>query len=109
MHLIQGWETTLRSPRIWHRAQFHAAYSNQIAQATAPITGGLICPAGMEDSCPLAIPPGYSPVDHDQRNTLNMGLNATLPSRAFADFLLTGKGREILAGAGYHVPAPKNP
>jgi outer membrane receptor protein involved in Fe transport len=82
--LIQGWETTLRSPRIWHRAQFHAAYSNQIAQATAPITGGLICPAGMEDSCPLAIPPGYSPVDHDQRNTLNMGLNATLPSRAFA-------------------------
>ena len=82
--LIQGWETTLRSPRIWHRAQFHAAYSNQIAQATAPITGGLICPAGMEDSCPLAIPPGYSPVDHDQLNTLNMGLNATLPSRAFA-------------------------
>ena len=42
--LIQGWETTLRSPRIWHRAQIHAAYSNQIAQATAPITGGLICP-----------------------------------------------------------------
>ncbi len=30
-------------------------------------------------------------------------------ARAFADFLLTGKGREILAGAGYHVPAPKNP
>jgi hypothetical protein len=82
--LIQGWETTLRSPRIWHRAQMHVAYSNQIAQATSPITGGLICPAGTEDTCPLAIPPGYSPVDHDQRNTLNIGVNATLPSRAFA-------------------------
>ncbi len=42
--LIQGWETTLRSPRLWRRAQLHVAYSNQIAQATAPITGGLICP-----------------------------------------------------------------
>ena len=69
--LIQGWETTLRSPRIWHRAQVHLAYSNQIAQATAPITGGLICPAPVSADCPLAIPPGYSPVDHDQRNTLN--------------------------------------
>ena len=42
--LIQGWELTLRSPRLWHRGQFHLAYSNQIAQATSPITGGLICP-----------------------------------------------------------------
>jgi hypothetical protein len=82
--LIQGWETTLRSPRIWRRAQIHLAYSNQIAQATAPITGGLICPPPVSDSCPLAIPPGYSPVDHDQRNTLNVGANATLPWQAFA-------------------------
>ena len=43
--LIQGWEVTLRSPRIWHRAQAHLAYSNQIAQDSAPFTGGLICPA----------------------------------------------------------------
>ncbi len=82
--LIQGWETTLRSPRIWRRAQIHVAYSNQIAQATAPITGGLICPASLEASCPLAIPPGYSPVDHDQRNTLNFGANASLPWQSFA-------------------------
>jgi hypothetical protein len=82
--LIQGWETTLRSPRIWRRAQVHLAFSNQIAQATAPITGGLICPASMESSCPLFIPPGYSPVDHDQRNTLNVGVNSTLPWQAFA-------------------------
>ena len=83
--LIQGWETTLRSPRIrWRRAQVHLAYSNQIAQATAPITGGLICPASVSTSCPLAIPPGYSPVDHDQRNTLNIGVNSTLPWQVLA-------------------------
>jgi hypothetical protein len=82
--LIQGWETTLRSPRIWRRAQIHLAYSNQIAQATSPITGGVICPVPISPSCPVAIPAGYSPVDHDQRNTLNMGVNAVLPWQVFA-------------------------
>jgi len=82
--LIQGWETTLRSPRVWRRAQFHVAYSNQIAQATAPITGGVVCPVPVTPSCPVAIPPGYSPVDHDQRNTLNMGVNGRLPWQVFA-------------------------
>jgi hypothetical protein len=81
--LIQGWELTLRSPRLWHRGQFHLAYANQIAQATSPITGGLICPPNNSD-CPLLIPPGLSPVDHDQRNTLNVGFNATLPWHSYA-------------------------
>src|SRR5208337_289309 len=39
--LIQTWELTLRSPRLWHRGQFHLAYANQIAQAEGPFTGGL--------------------------------------------------------------------
>jgi len=82
--LIQGWELTLRSPRVWHRGQFHLAYANQIAQATAPITGGLICPAPVMPSCGLDIPPGYAPVDHDQRNTLNFGFNASLPWQSYA-------------------------
>lgn len=82
--LIQGWELTLRSPRLWHRGQFHLSYSNQIAEATAPITGGLICPAPVSITCGLDIPPGYSPVDHDQRNTLNVGFNANLPWQTFA-------------------------
>jgi outer membrane receptor protein involved in Fe transport len=30
------------------------------------------------------VPPGLSPVDHDQRNTLNVGFNATLPWQSFA-------------------------
>jgi hypothetical protein len=80
--LIQGWETTLRSPRLWNRGQVHLAYSNQIAQATSPFTGGLVCPIPIPDGCEP--PVGLSPVDHDQRNTLNVGFNATLPSRIFA-------------------------
>ncbi len=82
--LIQGWETTLRSPRLWRRTQVHLAYSNQIAQATSPITGGVVCPVPVSPGCPVAIPPGYSPVDHDQRNTLNVGANTSLPWQAFA-------------------------
>lgn len=82
--LIQGWELTLRSPSLWHRGQLHLAYSNQIAQATSPITGGLICPAPGDVTCPLFIPRGLSPVDHDQRNTLNVGFNTSLPRHAYA-------------------------
>ncbi len=59
----------LHSPDVFHHGQFHLAYANQIAQATSPITGGLICPVPVTSACPLNIPPGLSPVDHDQRNT----------------------------------------
>ncbi len=83
--LIQGWELTLRSPSIAHHGQFHLAYANQIAQATSPITGGLICPTSPPTpSCGLDIPPGLAPVDHDQRNTLNVGFNANLPWHSYA-------------------------
>jgi hypothetical protein len=97
--LIQGWETTLRSPRIWHNAQIHLAYSNQIAQATSPITGGVICPIPVSAACPVAIPPGYSPVDHDQRNTLNFGVNGTLPWQVFAS-------TNVYYGSGFTNGAP---
>jgi hypothetical protein len=80
--LIRGWEVTLRSPRLWHRAQAHFAYSNQIAEASAPFTGGLICPFPAPDGCQPD--PGFSPVDHDQRNTLNAGINASLRWHVFA-------------------------
>jgi outer membrane receptor protein involved in Fe transport len=81
--LIQGWQLTLRSPDVFHHGQFHLAYANQIAQATSPITGGLICPPN-NSQCPLDIPPGLSPVDHDQRNTLNVGFNGILPWHTYA-------------------------
>jgi outer membrane receptor protein involved in Fe transport len=82
--LIQGWSVNLRSPNVFHHGQFHLAYANQIAQATSPITGGLVCPAPITSACPLDIPPGLSPVDHDQRNTLNVGFNSSLPWQTFA-------------------------
>jgi hypothetical protein len=79
--LIQAWELTLRSPRLWNRGQFHLAYSNQIARARGPFTGGLICG---DPPAPDCEPPStYAPVDHDQRNTLNVGFNAVLPWQTF--------------------------
>ncbi len=82
--LIQGWETTLRSPRLWRRAQIHLAYSNQIAQAKGPITGGVVCPVPPTPACPVFVPTSFEPVDHDQRNTLNVGANSLLPWQVFA-------------------------
>jgi hypothetical protein len=82
--VINGWELTLRSPNLWHGGRFHLAYANQIAEATSPVTGGLICPTPVTSACALDIPPGFSPVDHDQRNTLNFGYNTRLPWRAYA-------------------------
>jgi len=84
---IQGWSLTLRSPDVLHHGQFHLAYANQIAQATPPITGGLVCPIPVTDACPFSpdnLPPGLSPVDHDQRNTLNVGFNGKLPWKVYA-------------------------
>ena len=96
--LIQGWELTLRSPRLWHFGQFHLAYANQFAQATSPITGGLICPLATP-TCSQYPPPGYGPVDHDQRNTLNLGFNANLPWQTFAS-------TNVYYGSGFHNGTP---
>jgi hypothetical protein len=72
---IRGWELTLRSPRIAHRGQIHLAYSNQIAEGALPITGGL---TNFAPPTPLFL------LDHDQRNTLNVGGDVSLPWRSFA-------------------------
>jgi len=79
---IQAWELTIRSPRLWHYGQAHLAYSNQLAQQIGPITGGLICYPPDSPAC--AVEPGYSALDHDQRNTLNFGMNGNLPYRVNA-------------------------
>ncbi|HXE06851.1 MAG TPA: TonB-dependent receptor [Acidobacteriaceae bacterium] len=72
--LVRAWEVTLRSPRVAHIAQFHLAYSNQIAEQRGRITGGLICVPVSSPQCDAGF--DYSPLDHDQRNTLNTGVNA---------------------------------
>jgi hypothetical protein len=70
--LIEGRELTVRSPAFWPYGQVHLAYSNQTAECFGSITGGLVVPG---TAC------GYPPIglDHDQRNTLNLGYNGTLP------------------------------
>jgi hypothetical protein len=73
--VIQGWELTLRSPNIAGRAQIHLAYSNQLAQGEGAITGGLT---------DFSLGGGLSPLDHDQRNTLNVGGYLRLPWSSFA-------------------------
>ncbi len=74
---INGWELTLRSPRLRNRAQFYLTYSNQLALGRGCIVGGLI------GACPVP-PPGYFFLDHDQRDTLHLGGQYTLPWRAYA-------------------------
>ena len=76
--LIRAWELTLRSPRIAHFGQAHLAYSNQIAEQRGPITGGLVCYPVTSPDCVSDFT--YTPVDHDQRNTLNVGFDASLPA-----------------------------
>jgi hypothetical protein len=79
--LIQAWELTIHSPTLWRLGQAHLAYSNQIAQQRGPITGGLICYPISSPQCAVGF--NYIPLDHDQRNTLNVGFDATLPWRAY--------------------------
>jgi outer membrane receptor protein involved in Fe transport len=72
--IISGTEVTLRSPRLFNRAQWRMAYSNQIGQGIGPITGGLLESA----------PTGNFLLDHDQRNTVTSVLSLTLPGRMWA-------------------------
>ena len=90
--VITGWEATLRSPRIAHRAQLHLAYSNQVANAGGAITGGLTDFSVLE----------FGPLDHDQRNTLNLGGTVALPWRTIAS-------TNIYYGSGFTNAFPGQP
>ncbi len=90
--IVRGWELTLRSPRIAHRAQIHLAYSNQVARAGGFINGGLT------DFSYLP----WGPLDHDQRNTLNVGGDLTLPWRAYAS-------TNVYYGSGFTNAFPGQP
>jgi outer membrane receptor protein involved in Fe transport len=72
---IQGTEATLRSPRLMGRMEIHAAFSNQVAEGSGAVTGGLT------DFTPPD--QGYFLLDHDQRNTLSTGFRSTLPWRSW--------------------------
>ena len=83
--MIQGNELTIRSPKLWSVGQAHLTYSNQTADGYGAINGGLT------DFSP---PAGFFALDHDQRNTANVGLDANLPWQAFAS-------ANVYFGSGY--------
>ncbi|HUK25857.1 MAG TPA: TonB-dependent receptor [Terriglobales bacterium] len=91
--VIRGWEMTLRSPRIARRASIHLAYSNQIAEGEGAITGGLT---------DFSLPEGLSPLDHDQRNTLNVGGDLLLPARSYIS-------TNVYYGSGFSNGSPGEP
>ena len=89
--LMRGWEMTLRSPNLGRLGQFHLTYSNQIAEQRGDVIGGFTCSDPADEACALG--PDYTPVDHDQRNTLNTGFTANLPEHTwFATNVYTGQG-----------------
>jgi hypothetical protein len=82
---ISGWELTLRSPRIKNRAQVYLTYSNQLALGFGDINGGLT---------DFTFGDGFGLLDHDQRNTLHIGGETTLPWHAYAS-------TDIYYGSGF--------
>jgi hypothetical protein len=100
--LVRAWELTLHSPRIGRFGQAHLAYSNQIAEQRGDITGGLVCIPIGSPACDEGF--DYGPVDHDQRNTLNLGFNATLPWRVIGS-------TNVYYGSGFTngFPGPPSP
>jgi hypothetical protein len=91
--LIRAWELTLHSPALWRYGKFYVTYSNQIAEQRGAIIGGFTCSIATDPACDLG--PDYSPVDHDQRNTLNSGFTANLP-------LHTWFATNVYYGSGFH-------
>ncbi|MGH9745655.1 MAG: TonB-dependent receptor [Candidatus Acidiferrales bacterium] len=94
---IRGWETTVRSPELFHRARIHLAYSHQYAEGAGAVTGGL---TDFE-------PPdtGYFFLDHDQRDTLSTGYDLRLPWSAWTSGNLN-VGSGFLNGDGpSHLPS----
>jgi outer membrane cobalamin receptor len=92
---IDGWELTLRSPRIHNRGQVYLTYSNQLALGCGGINGGLT---------DFSFGGGCGLLDHDQRNTLHLGGELTLPWRISAS-------TDISYASGFTNgdPTPANP
>jgi outer membrane cobalamin receptor len=90
--LIRGWELTLGSPRIARHGQIHLSYSNQVARAGGLVNGGLTDFSSLD----------WGPLDHDQRNTLNLGGDVTLPFAAYAS-------TNVYYGSGFSNAFPGAP
>ena len=94
---IRGGEITVRSPSVLRRGQFHLAYSHQFAQGRGAVNGGLTS----------FNPPNtdFFFLDHDQRDTLNLGGELSLPRRSWLSASVN-YGSGFLDGNGPgHKPA----
>jgi hypothetical protein len=94
--IIAGNELSIRSPKFWSFGSAHLTYSNQTADGFGAINGGLTDfePSG-----------GSFALDHDQRNTVNIGLDANLPWKAFASADVSyGSGFANGDGTPSHLP-----
>ena len=94
---IKGLEVSVQSPQLWKRGQVSIAYSHQFAEGAGGVTGGLTDFSPPDE--------GYFFLDHDQRHTLNIGFNLSLPSRSYAagayhygSGFLDGEGPDHLPG-----------
>ncbi len=94
---IQGYEGSVRSPKLFKALDLHLAYSHQSVEGSGAVTGGLT------DFAPPAN--GFFYLDHDQRDTLSTGFTAAIPWKAW----LSGNvsyGSGFLNGDGpSHLPA----
>jgi hypothetical protein len=84
---IRGWEATLRSPQVLGRIGAHLAYSHQYAEGCGGVTGGLTDFTPPEDG-------DYFFLDHDQRDTLNVGVDVKVPRNAWLS-------SNVLYGSGF--------
>jgi outer membrane receptor protein involved in Fe transport len=92
---IRGWEATATSAKIAGRAQVHAVYSHQYADWSGIVTGGLIGGDACDTLCFL---------DHDQRDTVNGGVDLALPWQSSVDFNVN-YGSGFLNGDGFTTPS----
>lgn len=93
---VRAYESTLRSPLLFHRLQVHYALSYETAQGRGAITGGLT-----NFKPPLN---EFFYLDHDQRVTFNSGAEINLPRSVWlSGTVLYGSG--FLRGNGpEHMP-----
>jgi outer membrane receptor protein involved in Fe transport len=92
---INGWELTLRSPRIRDRGQVYLTYSNQLALGFGNINGGLT---------DFSFGNGFGLLDHDQRNTLHIGGQYSLPWRSYISTDISYASGFTNGGAGPAEP-----
>jgi outer membrane receptor protein involved in Fe transport len=94
---IRGFDTTVRSPRVFNRIDAHLAYSHQSAEGMGTVTGGLTNFSPPEE--------GFFFLDHDQRDTLSTGLTAALKWNTWLAGNFT-YGSGFLSGNGPdHLPS----